>query len=218
MIEATAENKEFRTQAGRESNGTARRIETSEREPQDQTQMIQSMQIELAELRNLFARQRTVDKVPMVVESPISQVEPTMSIEALRERDDFIKQVISHFFVEDIHYGVPFPNSKDKMLKKAGAEWFASGFGVRPSYVELDAIVETSETPRVFYRYRCDLVFVRTGQIVGSAEGICSSDEDKYKYRHQNYTCPTCHQETIMKSTYGRVKPRLRINPSQGAC
>lgn len=203
MTDSTPETQEFRTQAGRETNGEARRIDTSTREPQSQDQTIQSMQIELAELRAIVARKLEESKGLIVMEPPISQVEPTMSIEALHQRDDFIKHVIGSFFVEDIHYGVPFPNSKDKMLKKAGAEWFASGFGVRPAYVELDAIVVPGEAPRVFYRYRCDLVFVRTGQIVGSAEGICSSDEDKYKYRHQNYTCPSCHQETIMKSTFG---------------
>lgn len=186
---------------------TNRRIEdrpTDAQKAQREAQAEQSARIEAAalrtqveELKKLVPRQSTALTVP--AEKPIAWAEPVMSIEALKARDEYNKSVIANFFVEGIHFGFPFPGSKDRMLYKAGAEWFGSAFGVRPNYTPLDEIVETGETPRVFYRYRCDLVSIRTGQVVGQAEGICSSEEKAYKYRSTNLTCPTCGKDTIRR-------------------
>lgn len=182
-----------------------RRIE--DRPPAEQSErMAQTDRIELIELRNqVKALVEAQSKAVVTVEAPIDQAAPVMSIEMLRDRDEFIQSVINNFFRKGIHIGEPFPGAKKDgkpilMLYKAGAEWFGSAFGVRPNYIPLDEIVETGEMPRVFYRYRCDLVSIRTGQIVGQAEGLCSSEETKYKYRIQNYKCPSCGEETIMRS------------------
>ena len=218
MTDATQEIKELRTQAGRETNGQAsaashaRRIDTSVREPQSQDQTIQSMQIELAELRAQVARQTEESKALAVVSSePLAAMAlPVMSIQELKDRDAFIKQVINEFFEEGVHYGVPFPNAKDKdgkpikMLYKVGAEWFASAFGLRSDYTALESIVDRGDKPFVFYRYRCNLVNVRTGQIMGNAEGNCTSEEEKYKYQQARYKCPSCNKETIIKDNYAK--------------
>jgi predicted RNA-binding Zn-ribbon protein involved in translation (DUF1610 family) len=173
-----------------------------------------------AQVRALQAdqEQRTI----AVVESA-DQITPTMTLEAMQTRDIFIQNVINNFFKEGLHFGVPFPGAKGpdgkpiRMLYKVGAEWFASGFGVRPEYVEIEAVKQRGDTPLVLYRYRCNLVYFKTGQIVGSAEGVCSSDEEKYKYRLSNYKCPSCGQETIMR---GRAEwgGGWYCNKNKGGC
>jgi ribosomal protein L37AE/L43A len=187
------------------SNGESRRI-GGERQPVnyedfpiEALQMVHEKQAEIDALKEENAAIKKQGEL-VKYEAPVDQAAPVMTIQALKDRSQFICDVIGNFFEEGVHFGVPFPGSPDKMLYKVGAEWFASAFGVRPQYEQLEADRTNGETPHVYYRYRCMLVLVRTGQVIGEAVGQCSNDETKYKYRQQNYKCPTCKKETILRS------------------
>lgn len=156
--------------------------------------------VELAELR---AEMRAIKRQDTAIE-PISHAVPVLLIDAMRQRQQFLEDVVANFFHKGIHYGEPFPGSRDMMLYKMGAEWIASAFGVRPEYDPLNEVIERGVTPFVQYRYRCNLRSIKSGQIVGSAVGQCSSEEDKYKYQQAKYKCPSCGKDTIIKDSFAK--------------
>lgn len=172
---------------------------------------------ELVEARDvaIFERNQAQKSTALMV-PPVAELVPVMTIDNLKARETFIDATIHEFFDDGVHYGVAFPGSKDLMLYKAGAEWFGSAFGVRPDYAQLDGTVDR-EAGFVWYRYRCDLILVGTGQIVGSAVGQCSSDEDKYKYRIGAYVCPSCGLETIRKGS-AKFGGGWYCNRKEGGC
>ena len=173
----------------------------------------QKEQVEVADLRmELSAAKHELEVARRNLASPAMMLLPTMSMEDMEKRENYIQTLVQRFFRKGVHFGEPFPNAKRKdgtpilMLLKAGAEWIASSFGLRPDYVDEIIIRDTTATPPlVSYQYRCNLILIGTGQIVGSALGQCSTEEDKYKYRLNSYKCPNCDLETIKKSTIDGV-------------
>jgi len=179
-------------------------VDRDARARQDAERGNQGAMVEIVELRarlrEMEDREQSRALVPV---EHIASAAPVLTLDALRERQKFLESVVFGFFKKGIHYGEPFPNSKDTMLYKMGAEWIASSFGCRPDYDPLDQVVERGAAPFVHYRYRCNLRSIHTDQIVGSAVGQCNSEEDKYKYRAANYKCPSCGKEAIMASKWG---------------
>lgn len=179
---------------------------------------VRQLETDLADLRAQLAdKDRQLVKIETNTAAPVTTITPAMSLEALAARHEFIGHVVSKFFKKGLHYGEPFPNSKDLMLYRTGAEWIASSFGVRAKFTELEAFKDRAATPpAVSYKFRCELILISTGQIVGDAIGECTTDEDKYKYRQATYKCPSCGQETIYKSTYG--EGGWYCNVKKGGC
>lgn len=106
-----------------------------------------------------------------------------------------------------VHYGPPYPGSKKDTLLKPGAEVIARYFGLRPFYgdepVERQLHIDP-ENPAlsvILYAYRCQMIDIATGLVVGEAIGACSSLEDKYRWRTSKRQCPTCGGG-VMKSKY----------------
>jgi hypothetical protein len=131
-------------------------------------------------------------------------VRPQMTLADLFERDNIIRQVVNEFFKPGIHYGPPFPGSDKKALYKSGAEWLLAMFELRPDFVEIEKVIERDPQSLAIvhmrYEYRCNLHFRSTsGPIVGSTVAVCSTEEDRYKYRKSERVCPACGQETIIK-------------------
>lgn len=132
-------------------------------------------------------------------------VAPTMTIDALVEREQFIHRVIHEVFKPGVHYGPPFPSSDKTSLYKTGAEWLLATFELRPDFIEVEKVVERHPDrvgiALIQYTYRCNLHLRSfSGPIVGTAIGICSSEEEKYKYRTAERTCPSCGAATIYRS------------------
>ncbi len=109
-------------------------------------------------------------------------------------------------FKRDVHYGPPYPGSKKDTLLKPGAELLARRFGLRPQYDALKELLQINPTNLVesviLYVYRCQMIDVATGAVVGEAIGACSSLEDKYRFRTLKRSCPDCGQQKIMRSKY----------------
>lgn len=109
-------------------------------------------------------------------------------------------------FKRDVHYGPPYPGSKKDTLLKPGAELLARRFGIRPRYETVKEVltinpVNLAESV-IIYIYRCEMIDIATGAVVGEAIGACSSLEDKYRFRTLKRSCPDCGQQKIMKSKY----------------
>lgn len=124
------------------------------------------------------------------------------AVSALVERENTIKDIIDNFFELGKHYGPAFPNAKTNSLYKLGAEWLASAFHLVPEYdVIRRVIVPDRGNVEVTFEIRCTLKAYQGGdfRIVGSAIGICTSEEEAYKYRNVGRVCPSCGKETIRR-------------------
>lgn len=142
---------------------------------------------------------------PAVDSGPLA---PRMTIDMLFERESYIHRMIHEFFTEGIHYGPPFPGSDKKALHKTGAEWLMATFELRPDYIEIEKVIEFNKdrigVSHIRYEYRCNLHQSSLGgPIVGTGIGVCSSEEEKYKYRKADRLCPTCGAPAIRRSKYG---------------
>lgn len=206
-----------------------RRIDTSSAYAAPKSRDSEALKVEIADLKAQLAdKDRQLIKIETNLSAPVAIVAPAMLIAQLKERDSFVREVIHTFFRQGVHYGVPFPNAKDAdgkpilMLYKDGADWFASAFGVRPHYTQLRCIEDRTATPPIIaYEYKCELILIATGQIVGDAVGFCTSEEEGYKYRNAGYKCPNCDQETIMRSGFvdqGEQEKGWYCNKKKGGC
>lgn len=83
---------------------------------------------------------------------------------------------------EGFDYGT-IPGTQKPTLLKAGAEKIVTLFQARPRFVVVEKIEEWGEKPLFYYHYRCEIVHVGTGVVIGEGEGSCNSKEDKYGYR-----------------------------------
>lgn len=116
------------------------------------------------------------------------------AIEELRSGD---------IFREGVHYGEPFKGSGKPTLLKPGAETIMSRFHLWPEFIERSTVERWDvDTPVFHYRYECRLIHRETGQVWGAGIGSCNSLEDKYRWRKQDRTCPSCGESRIIKSKY----------------
>lgn len=106
-------------------------------------------------------------------------------------------------FRKGVHFGAPYPGSQKDTLLKPGAELLSRRFGLRPRYEALQSDIhidwEHMERSYIIYRYRCEMIDIETGTVVGEAIGSCTSLEDKYRYRKAERKCPSCGQAAIIK-------------------
>jgi hypothetical protein len=102
---------------------------------------------------------------------------PPMSVESLLERREIIKQAIDQVMVADLHYGV-IPGTQGRLsLLKEGAEVLAAMFRIA-----VEPVVTDLCTPNEV-RFKVECRGSVNGQYVGSGIGICSSNEEKYRWR-----------------------------------
>lgn len=128
---------------------------------------------------------------------------PRQDIEIVKEQLNVILN-IKTAMLHSVHFGEPYPGSKKETLLKPGAEWLQRQFGMRPRFTGLDERVEPNfddlAKSWVMFRYRCEMIDIETGQVVGEAIGSCNSLEDKYHWRNGSLQCPHCGKETLMIS------------------
>lgn len=103
---------------------------------------------------------------------------------------------MKRLFKKDVHYGPPYPGSKKDTLLKPGAELLARRFGIYPHYEAIKEILQINplnlDQSVIVYIYRCQMIDIQTGVVVGEAFGACSSLEDKYRQRTAKRECPAC--------------------------
>ena len=93
-----------------------------------------------------------------------------------------LQATIKANLAEGFDYGV-IPGTQKPTLLKAGAEKIVTLFQARPHFVLVEKIEDWGEKPLFYYHYRCEIVHVGTGVVIGEGEGSCNSKEDKYGYR-----------------------------------
>jgi len=107
----------------------------------------------------------------------------TLTAPEIRAQVNRIQEIMEAVMKKDIHYGV-IPGCKKPSLYKAGAEKIALTFRIAVSSVVEDLSAPDEIKYRVTCEARCD------NRFLGSAVGICSSSEEKYKWRK-----PVCDEE-----------------------
>lgn len=120
------------------------------------------------------------------------QVEEVGAIPSLPDDLKKIKHdltLLRNFIAENLEEGVdygwlPFQDKKkDKAsLFKPGAEKLTFYHRCVPRFETVKEI-EDWDRPFFYYRFRCKLVHLPTGQVVGEGEGSCNSMAEKYRYR-----------------------------------
>lgn len=124
----------------------------------------------------MAADSRIVATVPPKDNLPTAQAEP-MSVMNLLARRETIQRVIDEVMLEDVHYGV-IPGTGNRLsLLKEGAEVLLSTF-----HIAVEPIVMDLSTPQEV-RFRVECRGTVNGLFVGSGIGICSSNEEKYRWR-----------------------------------
>jgi hypothetical protein len=129
------------------------------------------------------------------------------AIERKREKRRFFQEVME----ADLHYGViPGTGSKPALLKP-GAEMLLSNMGLNqefsdaePPRIDYDGTGAGNGEPLIVYRRVC-CIYRQTGaleherMLVARAEGLCSSREEKYRWRNASRVCPACGKGAIIK-------------------
>lgn len=122
----------------------------------------------------MSADSRIVAAVPAAVPSTV--VAP-LTVEYMVERRALIKRTIESAMEEGVHFGV-IPGTGERLaLLKEGAEMLLSMFQVAVEPV----VTDLSTANEVRFRVECRGTV--NGHYVGSGIGICSSNEEKYRWR-----------------------------------
>lgn len=101
-----------------------------------------------------------------------------LTTQALLERREIVSRVIEEVMVEGVHYGV-IPGTKSLSLLKEGAELLLSTF-----HIAVEPVVTDMCTPtEVRFQVECRGIHMGTQGYVGSGIGVCSSNEEKYRWR-----------------------------------
>lgn len=141
----------------------------------------------------------------MESQSSIVVATPKQATSTLLQQANAILE-LKRQFKADVHYGPPYPGSKKHTLLKPGAEILSRRFGIYPHYEEMEKILQINPSNLsesvILYVYRCQMIDIATGAIVGEAIGACSSLEDKYRQRKAGRICPECDKESIRRSSY----------------
>jgi hypothetical protein len=112
---------------------------------------------------------------------------PAVSLETALQVYQSKKEFIEKILKDGVDFGTIPGTSSRKCLLKPGAEKMTSFFGLAPKFED----VQTTEDwtgrdhngePFFYYRIKC-ILSNRHGNVMGEADGSCSSWETKYRYR-----------------------------------
>lgn len=121
------------------------------------------------------------------------------AIEQLKSHSNLVHALKNDVFVRDLDYGI-IPGTKKDTLLLPGMEKLMRILHLRPKYSIVDSIVDYRGAPPLFmYHYKCELIDIESGFIVGEAEGLANSMEAKWRWRDNKRVCPSCGKDTIMK-------------------
>ena len=113
----------------------------------------------------------------------LQQLPEATEIATTMEAINEFQKLVKHHLVPGADYskeGLFGKGSKPSLLK-AGAEKIMTLVGCRPQYDILTEI-EDFDIPRFYYKVRCQMVHMKTGQIWGDGIGSCNSDEKRYTW------------------------------------
>lgn len=100
------------------------------------------------------------------------------TVQTIKARVQLVQNVMREVMKRDVHYGT-IPGTPKPTLYKPGAEIIALAFQFAPRYL----VDDLSTMESVHYRVTCELYSRENSTFIGSGQGECSSDEEKYKWR-----------------------------------
>lgn len=103
---------------------------------------------------------------------------PPLTTQMIIDRREQIRDVISNAMVENVHYG-QIPGTNQLSLLKDGAEMLLAMF-----HIAVEPIVTDLCTPtEVRFKVECRGIAISSQLYVGSGIGVCTSNEEKYRWR-----------------------------------
>lgn len=132
-------------------------------------------------------------------EQPIKELAltPVFDLAEAKKRMLELQGFVHEYLIPEEDYGI-IPGTKKPTLLKSGADKLCDVYGLADEY-ELTSRTEDWSQNLFDFEVKCTLLSKRTGKLVGTGMGSCSSFESKYRYREQKRKCPKCNQETIIK-------------------
>lgn len=124
-------------------------------------------------------------------------------IELLQVEQNRIAKIKRACLKDEVHYGT-IPGTPRPSLYQPGAEFFNRMTDLRPDYEVQREVMDLGEDrpPMIRYQVLCRLVHRVTGEEFCQGWGSSSTWERKHRYRFSGRVCPSCGQETIMRSKY----------------
>lgn len=119
---------------------------------------------------------RTVAVVPQREREVISM--PPLTTQMIVDRREQIREVISNAMVEGVHYGL-IPGTQQLSLLKDGAEMLLAMFHIAVEPIVTDLCTATE----VRFKVECRGIAIGSQLYVGSGIGVCTSNEEKYRWR-----------------------------------
>lgn len=137
--------------------------------------------------------------------------QPDFSIKAadLMQRHKDVEWLMANIMVKNLHYGV-IPGSKKYSLLKAGSELLLPRFGLGC----FPLVQDLSTEGEIKFMVEAKVIHIATNVHVGSGIGICSSNEEKYKWRRAASKAEfktTAPELTRIKYGYSRDKGEYQI-------
>ena len=142
--------------------------------------------------------------------SPLAQSEGLLPMEDLRARVALIHQVMKEVMKEGTHYGT-IPGTQQPSLWKPGAEKIAMPFGISVSTEIVDSTVSDEEA---FFHVLATATS-QTGRVLGTARGICTTQEKKYRWRAPVHIKEWEHALPHMRRiTFTKARPAYGNRPA----
>jgi outer membrane biosynthesis protein TonB len=122
---------------------------------------------------------------------------PVFDLAEAKKRMLELQGFVREYLIPEEDYGI-IPGTKKPTLLKSGADKLCDVYGLADEY-ELTSRTEDWSQNLFDFEIKCTLLSKRTGNLVGTGMGSCSSFESKYRYREAKRRCPTCGKETVIK-------------------
>ena len=136
---------------------------------------------------------------PVVPAAPVTDlalrpvVDLAQSQQLLMELERFVRSYLH----EGEDYGV-IPGTPKPTLFKSGADKLCDVYGLADDYSILH-VERDFETGLFDYEVKCTLTSKRSGFLVSTGLGSCSSYEGRYRWRESNRKCPQCGKEAVIQ-------------------
>lgn len=122
-------------------------------------------------------------------------VQGELTVDELVGQIEKVQDAMRRAMKDGEHYGV-IPGTNKPTLLKPGAEKLCLLFRLAPTY---DITRRESDGGHVEYEVVCSLRHIGTENLIASGVGLCSTMENKYRWRKGAHACPHCGESSIIK-------------------
>jgi hypothetical protein len=130
-----------------------------------------------------------------------------LSMDEVTSRLEAHRQFVQSQLQKDRDFGMVRGVDKP-FLWKSGAEKLLMLHQCLPKFEEVDRVEDRSQQPPYFeFTYRCNVVNVRTGEVVCNAEATCSNREGAFydRWKNEPKGDPWAHRNRVMKMAQKRA-------------